>query len=64
MEVDTSATDAKENSEVAANTDGNQQALAPQSAAKRMKLEPKASTPAAPKPAMSRWASLDYSDGC
>ena len=54
MEVDTNGADAKENNEVAANTDSRRQSLGPESAAKRLKLEPKASTPAAPKPALSR----------
>ncbi len=54
MQVDAKEGDAKENVEAAANVDSSRQPLAPQSAAKRMKLEPKAGTPAASKPPISR----------
>ena len=54
MEVETDAAEAKENMEAAANVDTTRQPLAPQSAAKRMKLEPNAGTPAASSNAVSR----------
>ncbi|KAK9861072.1 hypothetical protein WJX84_010968 [Apatococcus fuscideae] len=54
MEVETDAAEAKENMEAAANVDTTRQPLAPQSAAKRMKLEPSAGTPAASSNAVSR----------
>ena len=52
--MDTDGGEAKENVEAAANVGSDQQPLGQQSAAKRIKLEPKAGTPAAAKPPLSR----------